>query len=1141
MKTIIKLFISIFAFLNTFFYVNGQHPRVHTQEDLQFVKSKVEANQQPWKDAYDDLILQANKSLSHSPQAVEDFDVKGYYSNPNQHNAMKKLISEDAMAAYYCALAYHLARGSDASKKDQYGNKAIEILNDWANNNTDVSGGDGNLVMSYNGHMLGKAGDLMHSTALWSSTERDKFDSWVKNVLLKSAKKIYKRHNNWGDWGTISYTVCGLYLDDTDILEELPGHVEYRILNAIDDEGWLPSEKGRGDRGMWYTYFALAPMTEAAHFVRKHLGVDLFDPATESGAELKRALEFYYGFCQNPSDWPNNQVSLPQVCPECWPMNLYEAMAEMYNNQDYENYIIPARPIRRINTGLSWSLATLFRGTYLSTSLPAIKERVAKPTANPAGNVYNDSVLHVELSCETSGASIFYTMDGSMPNESSTLYTGPITLTESIVLQAIAYKDTLLPSQPMEETYTFYIIEGGQLIPVGVTASDDDGNLPENTVDGLLDTRWSASGNNEWMQYELAAVTDISSISIAWYIGDTRQSFFEIQVSDDGSNWTTIRSDTSSGTSLNLETYTLNTKGRYLRILGHGNSKNSWNSITEVKIYEDIVHVTGVTANPESLTVLEGETVVITSTVNPSNASDKSVSWSSSNTSVAMVDASGKVTAVAPGSATITVETTDGGFSATTIVTVSEAPIGTIPVSLRIAEGAVLVQSMNNGDIYDLSIIGVSELGITADVTGVGSVGFVLSGEQTISQTENNPPYSMTSDAGGNLNSWNATPGDYVLTVTTYSESSGGGNVIDQSTISFSIIDGSLSTVDVTGVNVSPTSLVLTEGEAGNLTATVSPVDATDKSVSWSSSNISVATVDASGKVKSVSTGTALITVTTNDGSHTATCNVTVNEAVQVCTALSQANIKVVSVSNSMNTVSWDIPTNAEITDVVIYRESNVIGIFDEIGMANVNDASYIDVTSNSNDQSYEYKVAWKNQCDQVSELSNSHKTIHLTASLGMGANVNLAWNHYKGITYSTYNIYRGTDPASMSLLTSMSASNTTFTDSNAPSGMVYYMIETASLKKAGSELKSTSNIADVDISTEVKKLSADAEIKVWPNPCNQILNISGSGKGYIADMQGKRIMNIIINNETSIDISLLNPGIYMLVVDEIRTLFIKQ
>ena len=84
------------------------------------------------------------------------------------------------------------------------------------------------------------------------------------------------------------------------------------------------------------------------------------------------------------------------------------------------------------------------------------------------------------------------------------------------------------------------------------------------------------------------------------------------------------------------------------------------------------------------------------------------------------------------------------------------------------------------------------------------------------------------------------------------------------------------TTIDVTGVLVSPTSKSIAVGADFTLVATVAPYNATDKAVTWSSSDDAVCTVSSEGVIHGASSGTATITVTTHDGSFTATCAVTV-------------------------------------------------------------------------------------------------------------------------------------------------------------------------------------------------------------------------------------------------------------------------
>ncbi len=83
--------------------------------------------------------------------------------------------------------------------------------------------------------------------------------------------------------------------------------------------------------------------------------------------------------------------------------------------------------------------------------------------------------------------------------------------------------------------------------------------------------------------------------------------------------------------------------------------------------------------------------------------------------------------------------------------------------------------------------------------------------------------------------------------------------------------------IDVTGVSVSPTDIILLEGETSQLSATVAPSDATNQNISWSSSDESIVSVEANGLVTANSEGSTVITVTTEDGSFTATISVTVS------------------------------------------------------------------------------------------------------------------------------------------------------------------------------------------------------------------------------------------------------------------------
>jgi hypothetical protein len=128
---------------------------------------------------------------------------------------------------------------------------------------------------------------------------------------------------------------------------------------------------------------------------------------------------------------------------------------------------------------------------------------------------------------------------------------------------------------------------------------------------------------------------------------------------------------------------------------------------------DSTIPVTGVSLDKESITIPVGGTEQLTATVEPSDATDQSVSWSIDNESVATVDADGLVTGVAEGTATVTVTTTDGGFTAECAVTVvlpetytvsygaNDATHGTAPEdSTEYVSGETITVADNTGGLY---------------------------------------------------------------------------------------------------------------------------------------------------------------------------------------------------------------------------------------------------------------------------------------------------------------------------------------------------------------------------------------------------------------------------------------------------------
>jgi hypothetical protein len=105
-------------------------------------------------------------------------------------------------------------------------------------------------------------------------------------------------------------------------------------------------------------------------------------------------------------------------------------------------------------------------------------------------------------------------------------------------------------------------------------------------LDSDLNTQWLAKGDGTWLQIRLCASEMINSIGVAFQNGDTRSTIFDIQVSNDGLNWTTVLDHvSSSGTSLQPEIFSFDpVSAQYIRIIGHGNSIDDETGITEISL-----------------------------------------------------------------------------------------------------------------------------------------------------------------------------------------------------------------------------------------------------------------------------------------------------------------------------------------------------------------------------------------------------------------------------------------------------------------------------------------------------------------------------------------------------------------------------
>ena len=274
------------------------------------------------------------------------------------------------------------------------------------------------------------------------------------------------------------------------------------------------------------------------------------------------------------------------------------------------------------------------------------------------------------------------------------------------------------------------------------------------------------------------------------------------------------------------------------------------NVAKEVKIASGGSAVTGITLSQHELSLLKGASATLTAEVTPSDASNKNFSWQSDNEEVAKVE-NGLVTAVGKGETIIRVTTEDAGKTDECKVQVKEAGEYVAVTGVKLSQKALTLK------------IGTS-LKLVANVEPANAT------NKAVTWSSDNAAVASVSDAGLVEAK---TEGTANITVTTQE-----GDHKASCLVTVTAED-----VVLTGLTVSPSETRLKVGGEATLSVTYEPAGATQREVTWSTSDAAIVTVDEHGKVKAIAVGEATITVASKTNtSIKAPCKVIVEPTTAV-------------------------------------------------------------------------------------------------------------------------------------------------------------------------------------------------------------------------------------------------------------------
>ena len=382
------------------------------------------------------------------------------------------------------------------------------------------------------------------------------------------------------------------------------------------------------------------------------------------------------------------------------------------------------------------------------------------------------------------------------------------------------------------------------------------------------------------------------------------------------------------------------------------------------------VSVTGVTLTPATTSLKTGDTVQLTSGIVPSDASNSTLSWSSSHSAVASVNENGLVTAISEGSTVITVTTNDGGFTAHSSIDVTAQDvivngITLSPQTQNIVSGTSvqLTAVITPSDASNTTVFWSSSNSSVAAVNSDGLVTGLSAGISTITVTAEDGGLKATSS----------------ITVTA-------------------------ATVNVAGISLSSNSETLRVGETIQLGTTIIPSDATDCSVSWSSSNVAVATVN-NGLVTAVNIGTATVTVTTNDGDYSDTALINV-EKTPVTSVNLNTSSETLHVNDTVQLTATVIPSDATDASVSWSSDNTSAATVNSNGFVTAKGIGSATITVTTNDQNKKASIIITVEAIPVTGISLSHDnaTLEVDKTLKLTATVLPSDATDQSVTWSTSN-----------------------------------------------------------------------------------------------------------------------------------------
>ncbi len=497
---------------------------------------------------------------------------------------------------------------------------------------------------------------------------------------------------------------------------------------------------------------------------------------------------------------------------------------------------------------------------------------------------------------------------------------------------------------------------------------------------------------------------------------------------------------------------------------------------------------TGLTLNISNTTLYTGQTAAISPSVSPSNTYNSAVSYSSSNVGVASVSASGVITALKAGSATITVTTADGSNIARTVAVTVKQYVSSISVDyashiLYTGETISITASTSPNDASDMSL----------------------------SYTSSDPSIAIVSESGI-ITALKA--GNVAVTVT----------ALDRSTVKSTIAVTVLQKATILTID-NPITCLYT-GETHQILCTLLPIDTSNKAVTYSSSDLNIADVSASGLIFAKTPGTTTISVATADGSNLVqTFLLTVKQYVTSITTMPSD-----SILYTADTLQLDVETYPSVAtdNTLSFISSNPdVAEVDSIGLITAMKAGTTTIIVTATDRNTitaQVTITVKQHAEQMT-IDNPIKEIYIGESYQLSYSVLPTDTTDQTLNYTSSDFEIATIDA-FGIITPVAKGTTTITAVTNDGSNLTHSFEIEVLQHVTSISADQNDLTlytgeDMNLSLSVLPNDASNQKLIFTSSDENIVKINHNGK--VSALKAGTV-NITVSAEDGSNVSLVIP-----------------